>query len=96
MRGKVSVYQVLSFMTGITPAYAGKSVAGQQGLCGQPDHPRVCGEKSAATRFTRGECGSPPRMRGKVIVIDETVFRGGITPAYAGKSVQVMVEQPKF
>ena len=32
----------------ITPACAGKRIAGRNLLCGQWDHPRVCGEKAVA------------------------------------------------
>ena len=50
------------------------------------DHPRLCGEKKA-----RWECfphmrGSPPPMRGKVLVYRTSLSESGITPAYAGKS----------
>ena len=52
---------------GITPAHAGKS--GRLFDPGRPerDHPRACGEKSAAIICFARDTGSPPRMRGKVL-----------------------------
>ena len=86
MRGK----GVLDFYSigfgGITPAYAGKSVLDEHPLLAVWDHPRVCGEKVDAGKTTIYQRGSPPRMRGKVNVIELNEGRKGITPAYAGKS----------
>ena len=46
----------------------------------------MCGEKDKAKEMGATTKGSPPRMRGKVIV-DLVLTKGhGITPAYAGKS----------
>ena len=73
---------------GITPAYAGKSP--QCPLCRMRpwDHPRVCGEERCSL-WSFWECGgSPPRMRGRVGVAVHGVGVLGITPAYAGKSLE--------
>ena len=71
---------------GITPAYAGKSLTASCGNTGKKDHPRVCGEKKLT--FDAGQLipGSPPRMRGKVMLWIPYGQHFGITPAYAGKS----------
>ena len=45
MRGKVSLIILLAQVTGITPAYAGKSKCLLYAINGGVDHPRVCGEK---------------------------------------------------
>ena len=45
MRGKVCFLGCISVLTGITPAYAGKSYLIGTGLSDTKDHPRVCGEK---------------------------------------------------
>ena len=45
MRGKVSKIVQHYQQTGITPAYAGKSVAYNPAVVFHEDHPRVCGEK---------------------------------------------------
>ena len=51
------------------------------------DHPRVCGEKRWSSRTSAWCQGSPPRMRGKVSAGATLPRLGGITPAYAGKSL---------
>ena len=85
VRGKAAASRCTRITPGITPAYAGKST----GLCEhsrqEQDHPRVCGEKSAASIWAICARGSPPRMRGKDprFIDDDTA--GGITPACAGK-----------
>ena len=45
MRGKVEFQTLLQGIGGITPAYAGKSVAGRASCIYPQDHPRLCGEK---------------------------------------------------
>ena len=87
MRGKVCGHPVTSVIGGITPAYAGKS----QTYCFRSflpgDHPRVCGEKSSLFKTAALSTGSPPRMRGKAALVSLPFVLGGITPAYAGKSL---------
>ena len=51
------------------------------------DHPRLCGEKKTPPTAIRHSLGSPPPMRGKASVRLHTILSGGITPAYAGKSL---------
>ena len=86
MRGKALLAIVNTKLDRITPAYAGKSYGGYNISGGEKDHPRVCGEKPVIYQFTRRWRGSPPRMRGKVIVDWRAYSLVGITPAYAGKS----------
>ena len=86
MRGKAQRLLNHSDPLRITPAYAGKRLAGLLEDIREQDHPRVCGEKSP-----RGHClcypiGSPPRMRGKASFFRCLCPGDGITPAYAGKS----------
>ena len=50
------------------------------------DHPRVCGEKPMTAISSTPTRGSPPRMRGKVLLSKNHLLGLGITPAYAGKS----------
>ena len=87
MRGKVAGAARRDFLTGITPAYAGKSCAGIELKTGAEDHPRVCGEKLLAMNSRAIFWGSPPRMRGKGYVGGMISGALGITPAYAGKSL---------
>ena len=86
MRGKAPSLAVLGACIGITPAYAGKSTDPQRPKAAQQDHPRVCGEKLSGCVWQQACAGSPPRMRGKVSQPHYSTGRGGITPAYAGKS----------
>ena len=87
VRGKVKSYLNIAGATRITPACAGKS-ANSSSSSGAPwDHPRVCGEKAAASSKAHKVIGSPPRMRGKVCAAGECNLKAGITPACAGKSV---------
>ena len=89
VRGKVNVFFTLVVPGRITPACAGKSWPMNTQTRRQGDHPRVCGEKSP-----RGHClcypiGSPPRVRGKEAARFLDRARRRITPACAGKSIQV-------
>ena len=74
---------------GITPAYAGKSVILLSTMYSSGDHPRVCGEKRFQRLAKNQRRGSPPRMRGKATLFTLTCHGFRITPAYAGKSVDV-------
>ena len=70
----------------ITPAYAGKRACQSQDRQKTWDHPRMCGEKSAASFSCRVGRGSPPHVRGKAAEGLAGFQHTGITPAYAGKS----------
>ena len=86
MRGKAYVGGDSHLMTGITPAYAGKSHCFAVPRVDVKDHPRLCGEKMVRCFKCGNSPGSPPPMRGKVaqFYFSQIVYR--ITPAYAGKS----------
>ena len=85
MRGKATYEIDNDLKAGITPAYAGKRLktAVKDGV--YTDHPRLCGEKTLAQNYTDAKIGSPPPMRGKVILVCNLVAVFRITPAYAGK-----------
>ena len=86
MRGKVWLHQKPGRVPGITPAYAGKSLATPKtGAC-TGDHPRVCGEKSTSEAQKSSDMGSPPRVRGKGPCRPSGGHLARITPACAGKS----------
>ena len=51
------------------------------------EHPRLCGEKSQYVDGSQLRQGSPPPMRGKALFPFIFPVVGGITPAYAGKSL---------
>ena len=50
----------------------------------------MCGEKSGFCQRSILHLGSPPRMRGKAIVIQRVDRLGGITPACAGKRTPLL------
>ena len=91
MRGKETYCTLRMISPGITPAYAGKSVASVLLMVTGWDHPRVCGEKRTSPARSLAERGSPPRMRGKVEDPLLDCPKCGITPAYAGKSFGISV-----
>ena len=89
MRGKVHVSPGQVGGVGITPACAGKRTKHTAARWARRDHPRVCGEKPNRIVWEHWKEGSPPRMRGKAEPDCVGALEGGITPAYAGKSVKV-------
>ena len=46
MRGKDASEKTTAVRSGITPAYAGKSLGSFEAYRSAEDHPRLCGEKS--------------------------------------------------
>ena len=91
MRGKGGKKKQEKRSHGITPAYAGKSVSNGVQWDRYSDHPRLCGEKAIVSRNSEPGTGSPPPMRGKVCVKLKRVLSFGITPAYAGKRINVLI-----
>ena len=85
VRGKEPLRAITICCARITPACAGK----RQHTCGpcgcQGDHPRVCGEKDPARCKAASVWGSPPRVRGKDVIIQVLMGLSRITPACAGK-----------
>ena len=86
MRGKVLKFLKETSLTGITPAYAGKSELRHMLRNCIQDHPRLCGEKTGLQCSWEKKRGSPPPMRGKASQSGFTSTHMRITPAYAGKS----------
>ena len=86
VRGKDSLLMLLSSLSRITPACAGKRSSFPVSRLLSRDHPRVCGEKSTSAIHRSGLTGSPPRVRGKGNYSAGTERIRGITPACAGKS----------
>ena len=86
VRGKVCTAEHDERQPGIIPAYAGKRRSDWIIRSIYWDHPRVCGEKRNTLAPASSGKGSPPRMRGKVLLRILRVSGVGITPACAGKS----------
>ena len=72
---------------GITPAYAGKRIRGTSPQPVAWEHPRIRGEKSRLNGSTSSMAGSPPHMRGKVLLGRRRHGRKGITPHTRGKEI---------
>ena len=86
VRGKAGLRRGLIRFVRITPACAGKSSVHWHDRQANKDHPRVCGEKHSLCSGMRRRRGSPPRVRGKVVIAHSAGWHEGITPACAGKS----------
>ena len=65
MRGRGSEYDAAQPVSGITPAYAGKSTGRPRPSPRGQDHPRVCGEECTWASLVRICSGSPPAYAGK-------------------------------
>ena len=89
MRGKEICQNFGAFGFRITPAYAGKSFDQVLNVRMPEDHPRLCGEKRIAIKLQLKTLGSPPPMRGKAKSAAYCFGVRGITPAYAGKSLDL-------
>ena len=91
MRGKVHVSPGQVGGVGITPACAGKRTKHTAARWARRDHPRVCGEKPDCRMPYSCARGSPPRVRGKDFFKRPGKEEPGITPAYAGKRLSLIV-----
>ena len=89
VRGKHSDHGGCRFQRGITPACAGKTVPVCRDVVMQQDHPRVCGENLLTNLRNLRALGSPPRVRGKLTSSFSKNREGGITPACAGKTIDL-------
>ena len=76
----------------ITPAGAGKTLSAGIGGFLRRDHPRRCGENFATAQGLRSRLGSPPQVRGKLCFSVAGAEPQRITPAGAGKTLQLAVD----
>ena len=86
VRGKPSYGIYNSLKRRITPAGAGKTFALSLLLSATKDHPRRCGENIQPTPPKHDITGSPPQVRGKLVVPADISTKSRITPAGAGKT----------
>ena len=91
MRERQRALVVLRTYSRITPAYAGKTSARSFALALRWDHPRVCGKDSLNPSCRHAISGSPPRMRERLEGGVKAYGVERITPAYAGKTVNLHV-----
>ena len=89
MRGKGKLENLTRTIIRITPAYAGKSLHVVWFFVNVQDHPRLCGEKLVFLSLLILLLGSPPPMRGKAHGSVCHLRHHRITPAYAGKRVDL-------
>ena len=86
MRGKLRLPQLTASSSGLIPAYAGKTIGQMPRSCQCWAHPRVCGENTLFAKINAQNCGSSPRMRGKLRSVRAPRPGRGLIPAYAGKT----------
>ena len=86
VRGKRRLLHSARMPEGITPARAGKTFSGVLRISQTEDHPRACGENAAGSLRLSRQPGSPPRVRGKLLSISNSLLQIRITPARAGKT----------
>ena len=87
MRGPPSEILKARSVKRITPAYAGTTYLGRDVAVSCRDHPRLCGDHPAYALNSCSIAGSPPLMRGPPVQYDDMGPKAGITPAYAGTTV---------
>ena len=90
VRGKPIPKYVKASLIRITPAGAGKTRLPHRINFVGRDHPRRCGENVATTTTICPAAGSPPQVRGKLPADLNQNAVNRITPAGAGKTVQVV------
>ena len=86
MRGKLESKRFYSLRLRNIPAYAGKTDIDHDDALLRSEHPRVCGENSAASRRSPRKPGTSPRMRGKLGTRQTFGRVRRNIPAYAGKT----------
>ena len=94
MRGQGDYDSHLYIIWRITPADAGTSWVLPFTRQPSQDHPRGCGDKSVKPNISAYPQGSPPRMRGQVVIPAPVNVVGRITPADAGTRSQCPPEWP--
>ena len=86
VRGKRDLDESLGKDAGLTPACAGKTMLRFVIVAHPRAHPRVCGENQRLHPNARRGPGSPPRVRGKLVVPLRRRHDRRLTPACAGKT----------
>ena len=69
-----------------TPAYAGNTACHRSGGMKAAEHPRVCGEHLVLLSGMLCYSGTPPRMRGTLLMRVLDLDQPRNTPAYAGNT----------
>ena len=76
----------------LTPAHAGNTIEARHTGSGSPAHPRPCGEYRAGRSTVSVGAGSPPPMRGILFHHEQAGRKHGLTPAWAGNTLEETAE----
>ena len=93
-RGRPTVKRFLPRVSGITPACAGKTHSLKNMHAHGQDHPRMRGEDILLRYLPRTGSGSPPHARGRPNTSFSSCTGSRITPACAGKTINVAGRPP--
>ena len=96
VRGKPVLYPPSINSFRITPAGAGKTSKKCECIHLPWDHPRRCGENFSLVNAADKSSGSPPQVRGKLFSETLCYTHTRITPAGAGKTLQIRICQRIF
>ena len=86
MRGKLTGQVQPGTRLRIIPAHAGQTRLARIVLNLSTDHPRTCGANGVCDTVFRGNGGSSPHMRGKLVGEGEQLRAPRIIPAHAGQT----------
>ena len=91
-RGRLRLESRQGTAEGITPACAGKTRVHCRTVRRCKDHPRMRGEDSAKVPAEVWRAGSPPHARGRPMFYRIREATMGITPACAGKTLHLLMQ----
>ena len=89
-RGRPAARDDVKGVIGNTPAYAGKTMTKEEHAAAFEKHPRLRGEDSEINKTFRRDAETPPLTRGRLAPDARAKHRRGNTPAYAGKTHEVV------
>ena len=89
VRGKRCKLRQLKQQIRIIPARAGQTHERKEMQKRASDHPRACGANSAAATADQSASGSSPRVRGKLVFVEDAQIPLRIIPARAGQTASV-------
>ncbi len=87
MRGTLRTINEKIKINRITPAHAGNTAQKRLSRRLSKDHPRTCGEHLLCSELYTFLSGSPPHMRGTLLLNLRSLEFDRITPAHAGNTV---------
>ena len=87
MRGQHHNWGSTRYANGITPALAGTTRSSHRVTVIKRDHPRACGDNDVILNGYQEILGSPPRLRGQLVIVHFQTSFHRITPALAGTTI---------